>query len=162
MNWKELLKRMKLESIKAKSPGFFEMSGGYSMKVSPYSDKTSDGLTRCIEDFINNLPDGVGEATRQNSTGTPRQMPDGSIKWSKSNTRKGIADVRGTYKGRSLNIEVKIGRDTQSDLQIKEMERVRRAGGIYWIVKTFPDFLNEWTSAGFEVPDFSNIIQTTP
>lgn len=152
MNWKALLKRMKLEHIKAKAPGFFDLSGGYTMQVKPYTDKTANGLTRCIEDFINNLPNGVGEATRQNSTGTPRQRPDGTIKWSKSNTRLGVSDIRGTYKGRALNIEVKIGRDTQSDAQKKEMERVRAAGGIYWIVTTFDDFLSQWIDAGFEVP----------
>lgn len=156
MNWKTLLKRMKLEHIKAKAPGFFELSGGYGYKVKPYNDKTANGLTRCIEDFINHLPDGAGEATRINSTGLPRQMPDGSIRWSTSNTRKGIADVRGTYKGRSLNIEVKIGRDKQSDAQIKEMERIRKAGGIYWIVKTFSDFLEQWTAEGFEIPHYTN------
>jgi hypothetical protein len=157
MNWKELLKRIKLESIKAKAPGFFELSGGYNMRVDPYSDKTANGLTKCIEDFISNLPEGVGEATRQNSTGTPRQMPDGSIKWSISNVRKGLADVRATYKGRALNIEVKIGRDTQSDAQKKEMERVRKAGGIYWIAKTFEDFLEQWINEGFEVPEYDNL-----
>lgn len=161
MNWKHLLKRMKLESIKAKAPGFFELSGGYAMQVKAYSDTTANGLTNCIEDFINHLPDGVGEACRQNSTGMPRQMPDGSIRWSTSNTRKGLADVRGTYKGRSLSIEVKIGRDKQSDAQEKEMERIIKSGGLYFIAKDFPSFLTWWEAQGFEVPVYEPINQTT-
>lgn len=158
MNWKAILKRMKLDAIKAKAPGFFAESGGFDMQIKPFTDTTANGLTRCIETFINSLPGGVGEATRQNCTGTPRQMPDGSIRWSKSNARKGLADVRGTYKGRSLNVEVKIGRDRQSPAQIMEMERVRRAGGIYWIVTSFPDFLHQWQAEGFEVPELQTII----
>src|SRR5688500_12645784 len=111
MKWQELLKRMKLDYIKTMSPGFFELSGGYRMKVKPYSDKDANSLTRSIEDFINFLPEGLGQATRMNSTGVPRKMSNGEIKWSKSNTRKGIADIVGSYKGRFLSIEVKIGRD---------------------------------------------------
>lgn len=142
-NWKDLLKRLKLEHIKATAPGFFELSGGYQMKVKPYRDNTANGLTACIEDFINYI--GEGEASRINSTGTPR-MINGVIKWSKSNTRNGLADVRGTYRGRSISVEVKIGRDRQSEAQIKEMQRIRRAGGIYIIATSFPQFLNEFTA----------------
>ncbi len=154
--WKALLKRMKLEHIRRTAPGFFDLSGGYQMKVNPYTDKTANGLTKAVEDFINHLPDGMGEASRINSTGTPRQM-GGVIKWSKSNTRKGIADIRGTYQGRSLSIETKIGRDRQSEAQIREQERIERSGGIYWIVKTFPQFLEQWQAAGFPVPDYDHI-----
>ena len=52
-NWKPLLKRMKLDSIKQKAPGFFELSGGYEMKVKPYCDNTANDLTKTIIDFIN-------------------------------------------------------------------------------------------------------------
>jgi hypothetical protein len=116
MNWKELLKRMKLEYIKKKSPSFFELSGGYAMKVKAYSDKDANNLTRSIEDFINFLPNGQGEAFRCNVMGTPRKK-GGKLVFTKSNTRKGVADIRGTYKGRSLSIEVKIN-DRQSEAQI--------------------------------------------
>lgn len=157
MNWKHLLKRMKLDYVKATAPGFFELSGCYEMKVKPYTDTTANGLTRCIEDFINHLPDGIGEASRINSTGTPRQMSDGKIKWSKSNTRKGIADIRATVKGRSISIEIKIGKDKQSEAQIKEQERIVRSGGVYIIAKSFPDFLDQWANEGFEIPQLLKV-----
>lgn len=160
INWKELLKRLKMEHIKEAAPGFFELSGGYRMKVKPYTDKTANGLTAAIEDFINYLPGGCGEATRTNTMGTPRVV-NGEVRWTKSNTRKGVADIRGTYNGKALNIEVKIGRDEQSEAQIKEMHRIRKAGGIYWVAKTFPDFLEQWIAAGFEVPAFDPQQQST-
>ena len=156
MKYQELLKRMKLDNIKSKAPGFFEQSGGYGMKVKSYSDTSANGLTHCIEDFINFLPDGFGEATRTNSTGTPREI-NGQIRWSKSNTRKGQADIRGTYMGRSLSIEVKIGADKQSEAQIKEQERITRAGGLYYIATDFPSFLEWWQEQGFEVPEFEPV-----
>ena len=52
-DWKKELKYLKLEDIKSKSPGFFEQSGGYKMKVNPYSDNTANGLTKCIVDWLN-------------------------------------------------------------------------------------------------------------
>jgi hypothetical protein len=157
MNWKALLKRMKLEHLKATAPAFFEQSGGYGYRINPYSDTTANGLTRCIEDYINHHPSGMGQATRVNSTGVPRQMPNGEIRWSKSNTRKGIADIIGSYGGRFLSIEVKIGRDKQSEAQIKEQERITKSGGLYFIAKTFPEFLEWWKGQGFDVPEYEPI-----
>lgn len=153
-DWKQMLRRLKLEHIKATSPGFFEQSGGYSYKTKPYSDTTANGLTTAIVDFINYLPH--GEASRTNTMGMPRVM-NGQVKWTKGNTRKGIADIRGTYKGRSLSIEIKIGADRQSEEQKKEQQRITNAGGIYWICKNFPDFLTQWEAAGFEIPQYEII-----
>lgn len=52
-SWKANLKRLKLDSIKSRSAAFFEASGGYEMKITPDKDTTSNGLTRCIIDYIN-------------------------------------------------------------------------------------------------------------
>lgn len=139
-DWKALLRRLKLEHIKKVSPSFFEQSGGYSYKTAPYSDKTANNLTTAIVDFINNI--GGGGASRINSTGMPRVGSDGVVRWTKSTTRKGIADIRGTYEGRSLSIEVKIGTDRQSEAQVAEMHRIRQAGGLYFIATDFPSFLS--------------------
>ncbi len=159
INWHDLLKRMKHEYLKATKFEAWTISGGYDYKINPYSDKTANQLTRAIEDFLNYFPGGVAEGTRINSTGTPRQMPDGSIKWSKSNMKLGIADVKGTFKGRALNIEVKIGRDMQSEAQKKEQERIIKAGGIYWLANSFPHFLEQWLEAGFDIPVYEPIIK---
>lgn len=155
--WKALLKRMKLEHIKVTAPGFFELSGGYNYKPKPYTDATANGLTAAIEDFINFT--GHGEASRTNSTGMPR-IVNGEVRWTKGNTRNGMADIRGTYKGRSLSIEIKIGADRQSDAQIKEQERITKAGGIYWVCKSFSHFLELWKAEGFEVPAYEALSST--
>ncbi len=145
MNWKKLLRQLKLEDIKAKAPGFFEASGGYNMKIVPYKDNTSNGLTRCICDYISFIG---GYSNRITTTGTMRKI-NGRMVWTKGNSNKGAADIRILYKGRSFDIEVKIGKDKMSDAQIKEQQRIQVAGGHYFVAKSFPEFLEWWQSRGF-------------
>lgn len=135
--WEFLLVRLKQEHIKKSTPHSFEASGGYTMKLKAYGDKDANGLQRSIEDFINYTG---GEASRINSIGMPRLVGN-QLKWTKGNTRRGIADIRGTYAGRSLSIEVKIGPDKLSEVQLKERERIIGAGGLYFVAKDFPSFL---------------------
>ena len=37
-NWKDQLKRMKLDHIKESAPGFYELSGGERLKLKPWND----------------------------------------------------------------------------------------------------------------------------
>jgi len=97
-----------------------------------FRDDTANNLTKCIVKYIE-LKGGF--ASRINNQGTFR---DGRYTFNSS--KKGIADVMGTYKGRSLNIEVKIGKDRMSEAQINVQEQVTKAGGVYYIAKNFTDF----------------------
>jgi len=142
-NWKPLLKIMKLDNIKQKAPGFFELSGGYGMKVNPYSDKTANGLTKAIIDFI--IFSG-GDANRINTQGQLRKIR-GEMKWTHGSTRRGTADIHAIFQGRHISIEIKIGSDRQSEAQIKEAERVRNAGGLYFVAKNMESFLKWWEEA---------------
>lgn len=139
-NWKLLLKRMKLDNIKEKAPNFFLASGGYEMKVKPYRDDKANGLTNAIVDFINFSG---GDANRINTQGQLRKIR-GEMKWTHGSTRRGTADIHGIFQGRALSIEIKIGNDRQSEDQIKEAERVRKAGGLYFVAKNMPSFLEWW------------------
>lgn len=123
-NWKKLLKEMKLNHIKATAPGFFELSGGYDMIVKPYKDNTANELTKSIIDFINFSG---GTANRINTQGQLRKIR-GEMKWTHGSTRRGTADLHCVFQGRHISIEIKIGNDKQSPDQIKEAERVRKAG----------------------------------
>jgi len=55
---------------------------------------------------------------------------------------KGSADISATIYGRSVKIEIKYGKDRQSEYQKSYQADVERAGGIYLIVRTFQDFFN--------------------
>ena len=102
-----------------------------------FRDDTANGLAGCIEAWCK-----VYGAfyQRQNSQG----QYDSRLKiWRKSGTTKGIADVQVTYKGKTFNLEIKVGKDRQSEVQ-KEVERkIKAAGGHYAIIRCFDDFLLE-------------------
>jgi len=106
---------------------------------------TANGLTKFICNF---LMWHEHRATRINSTGRLidglEKQPSGAIlttkKWIPGSTRKGTADISATIKGRSVMIEIKIGKDRASPYQIAEQERERKAGGIYEFISTPEQF----------------------
>lgn len=115
-----------------------------------YTDKTANGLTKCIADWLNlngYRADRVSSAGRYidgKKTVTDilgKQRTIGSGTWVKSGTRKGYSDINATIKGRSVMIEVKIGKDRMSEAQKEFAEAERKAGGEYWVVKDFGEFM---------------------
>lgn len=123
-----------------------------------YRDDTANGLTRCILDYIKLHG---GQAERVNTMGIPidrrRQVTDvlghhrtiGSIEWRKSGGTVGSADISATIRGRSVKIEVKIGKDRQSAAQQQYQQAVEQAGGLYFIARDFTSF-GEWYRQTFE------------
>jgi hypothetical protein len=63
------------------------------------------------------------------------------MKYIPSTTRKGTADISATIKGKSVMLEVKVGRDKPSPEQIREQAKERSAGGIYEFVSSPGQFL---------------------
>jgi hypothetical protein len=78
------------------------------------------------------------------------------MKWTHGSTRRGTADIHGIFQGRHISIEIKIGNDKQSDYQVKEMERVRNAGGFYFVAKNMDSFLEWWQEQFGKVAIFEN------
>ena len=103
------------------------------------TDKTANGLTQCIIDFIELQG---WQAERIAIMGRPGETPTG-IKWSKSNMTKGTADISATIKGMSVKIEVKIGADKQSAEQLRYQKQIESAGGKYFVARNFASFV-EW------------------
>jgi hypothetical protein len=114
-----------------------------------YLDKTANGLTKSIIAWIN--LNGY-QAERISTTGRyvdnskivtdvlGNQKKIGSGKYIKGTGTNGSADISATIKGRSIKIEVKIGKDKQSEAQIKYQQMIEKAGGIYFIAKNFNEF----------------------
>lgn len=67
----------------------------------------------------------------------------GSVKWVPGTGTRGSADVSSIIRGRSVKIEIKWGRDRQSDDQRVYQANVEMAGGVYLICRTFDEFY-EW------------------
>jgi len=106
---------------------------GHVFKTTMPDTSKANGLTQAIVKFI--LWNGY-RATRVSSSG---RMVAG--KFIPGATRKGAADISATIKGRSVMFEVKIGNDKPSQEQLREQELEIKAGGQYYFVKTFEEFL---------------------
>lgn len=102
-----------------------------------FRDDTANGLAGCIEAWCKVCG---AFCCRINSEG----QYDNRLKmWRKSGTTKGIADVQVTFRGKTFNLEIKVGKDRQSEVQ-KEVERkIKAAGGHYAIIHCFNEFLCE-------------------
>ena len=72
----------------------------------------------------------------------------GSARWTPGGATKGVADITGVIAGRYVEIEVKIGRDRQSEVQKAHQASVEAAGGIYFIAKTFDGFVDSLIQRG--------------
>lgn len=99
-----------------------------------HKDNSANSLTASIVKYIELQG---GWASRINSTGVWDKRLG---KYRTSTMKKGVADVMAVYKGLSLHIEIKIGKDQQSEYQKKVEADVNRAGGLYFVAKTFADF----------------------
>jgi hypothetical protein len=119
-----------------------------------YTDKTANGLTRCIIDYLTlqgyqaeristtgRMVDNTKTFT--NVLGITKQI--GTKKYIPTSGVKGSADISATIKGKSVKIEVKIGKDRQSEHQKKYQESIENSGGLYLIATSFEQFINNIT-----------------
>lgn len=118
-----------------------------------FSDKSEKELERCILYYaelmgfqaepIKVKPNRVDNRRHYvDSVGYARTI--GSITWTKSSMQAGSADMSLTILGRSVKVEIKIGKDTQKKNQKEYQKQIESAGGQYWIVKTFADFYEKY------------------
>lgn len=59
-------------------------------------------------------------------------------------TNKGMPDVVGMYRGAFVGVEIKTGRDKQSEQQQEWQRRCEIAGGRYFIARQWEQFAREW------------------
>ena len=132
------------------------------MARTKYTDKTANGLTKCIVDFLN-LSGHQAERIRSEGRmiDNTRIVTDvlghskkiGSVQYIKSSSQNGTADISATVQvfvmGRALGIackwEVKM-RDKQSEAQAKYEQAVTTAGGKYFLVHNWIEFQEQYQS----------------
>ena len=141
------LKAVAMDAHRARYPSMPD----HARVVHRYTDKNANGLTRCIIDY---LRFSGCQAERISNTGRPvdgrKRYVDavgfhreiGSVTWIPGTGTPGTADISATVAGRSVKIEVKIGRDKQSEAQMKYQADIEAAGGVYVIARTFAGFLD--------------------
>lgn len=125
----------------------------FAVPKTKFTDATANGLTKCVIAWIKLHG---GQAERISNTGrmldnrkivtnvVGQQKMTGSTKWIKGSGTNGTADISATINGKSVKIEVKIGKDRQSDAQIQYQADIEAAGGVYLIVKDFATFVKDY------------------
>ncbi len=143
-------KQLEIDRFKADHPTMPYAESFFNSKFK-YNDKTANGLTQLVIRYIKFIG---GQAERISTTGRPidgtkvfqdaigRTRMIGSVTWIPGSGRKGSADISATIAGRSVKIEVKIGRDRQSDNQKEYQAEIEQAGGIYLIATSFEQITN--------------------
>lgn len=116
-----------------------------------YDVNSTNGLTRAIIDLIDLLGGWATRISTEGRTITKTRVTHGVFGAVQgqdavripSSTKLGTADIHAVLRGQHLSIEVKRGRDYQSDDQLKVMERVRAAGGHYIVARDFDSTYDE-------------------
>jgi hypothetical protein len=141
----DILKQLKQAEQRAK----YHNVPDHGLKPIKYEDKTANGLTKCILDFLNisghfaeriNTMGRMVDSRKQVTDVIGRTKTIGTAKYIPTTGTKGSADISATINGKSVKIEVKIGKDRQSQDQIYYQKRTEQAGGIYLIAKDFQGF----------------------
>ena len=126
----------------------------YARHKKKYSDRSANDLTRAVIDWIK--LNGY-HAERISTTGRPvdrtkviqnclgQKMRIGSIDWIRGNVTKGSADIHSIIQGRFVAIEVKM-KDRQSEAQKQYQKTVERAGGLYWLVRSYDEFIMKYNN----------------
>ena len=132
----------KPESIKAFEQEVFEADCRKFPRIEPgliarrsFEDKTANGLTKLICAWINFH----GGNARRVNTGGIYNYKTGKYRF--SGATNGAADISATWHGKSLQIEIKAGKDRPRADQLQQQMRERAAGGIYEFVHNFDEFL---------------------
>ena len=138
---KALLKALDLAILSAKYP-----NNAY-IPLSNWNDNSANALTKCIIHF---LTYSGFQAERINTMGVYREGKKIQVgentrqlkgTYTPSTGTKGSADISATIRGRSVKIEVKYGKDRQSEVQKRYQESVEAAGGTYFIARSFDEFM---------------------
>ena len=141
------LKKLKQDQIKANYPSVPE----YALPKPDYNDNSANSLTKCVLDYLVLLghfcerTGNEGRVIDGRKTYTDvlgRQKTIGSVKRIKSSGTKGTSDLKAVINGRMVAIEIKYGKDRQSEAQKDYQAMIERAGGEYWIVKNFEQFFD--------------------
>src|SRR4051794_31945902 len=114
MNWKEQLLSVRKEWYLRNYQAAKDF--GVPAPSKPYEDKTSNGLTRCIYDFLKFSGHYVNRINTQGQVRVEKiQLAHGNVrnnvKWTKGSTNLGSADITCIKDGAAIMIEIKAGKD---------------------------------------------------
>ena len=121
--------------------------------IKPYSDNSANGLTKCVIKWLElNGCQAERISTMGRMVDNRKVVTDvlgrkgmiGSMTYIPTTGTRGSADVSAVVFGLSVKIEIKYGKDRQSEAQKQYQSSIEKAGGVYLIVRTFDEFLEWW------------------
>ena len=122
------------------------------------SDGTTNGLTQCVIKWIQLNGHHAERISNMGRMVDTRKVVKnvvgqvgmiGSKKWIKGSGTNGTADISAIVRTKTgevipWKIEIKFGKDRQSEVQKQYQNTIIRSGGRYSIVRDFDGFLQEW------------------
>lgn len=142
------LKKLHLEKQVKEHPNYpVDYIGSYKHKPN-----STNGLTRCVQDLI------LFSGYHCERTGNEGRVIDnrktyvdvigrsktiGSVQRIKGQGTNGTSDLKAIIKGQMIAIEIKYGKDRQSEAQKEYQAKIEKSGGIYLIVKDL-DVFYDW------------------
>ena len=112
-----------------------------------HHENASGAIEQCIQVYINRIAGCT--AWKVDVKGTKRKVKGKKEEvWTKTTSTSGVSDIHALIRGRYLAVEVKFGKDVQSDDQKEFEANVNKAGGTYFLAKSYTHFrqvfLNLW------------------
>jgi hypothetical protein len=128
----------------------------------PYNDDSTNGLTKCIYDWLKYHDHYVNRIQSQGQVRVEKiPLAFGNVRekivWTHGTTNKGTADIDSIIFGKPVKIEVKCSatKDRLSDHQLKEKKRIESSGGIYYVATNMQTFI-EWYKQTFKIVNSIN------
>jgi hypothetical protein len=112
------------------------------LPVTTFTDKTANGLTNAIIYDIMHVRGGA--AYRINNGATYDRAKN---IYRAGVTKRGVPDIIAVVDGRFIGIEVKIGADRQSSHQREVEAEINAARGVYFIAKTYEEYVSSLAAA---------------
>ena len=128
------------DALKARKQAQYPNVPEYAITIPKYEDRTANGLTRCIIDFLNSQNGCC--CFRISNEGIMRIDKNGKAFRATSSMQNGISDLISCVWGRFVSIEVKVNKDVQSEAQKDYQRQIENARGYYVIAKDFKGFLD--------------------
>lgn len=165
----EAIKALEIKAVQACQAKYPCMPPSHYINTNKYSDRTANNLTKCVIDWLklnNHQAERISVTGRYidnsqivtNCIGQTKRI--GSGKWIKPSMQAGTADISATIGGMSVKIEIKIGKDRQSEVQKQYQYEVERSGGVYLIVGDFQSFY-DWYYMFIATPSIKECLNNT-
>ena len=105
----------------------------------PSGEPTESQILKSIMSLLKRHPK-VAQVWRQNSGTFQERNRDGSVRYIRANTQKGMSDIMGILKdGRTLAIEVKSRTGRMRPGQEEFLQTIRQAGGVAGVCRSVDD-----------------------